>query len=308
MADKANVRPLYCSLIDEADRVRGMALLFQFASPNVLLRHVTSKAYCDAHPVVEEGDPALFSGFIRQIEAHASSIGSVDLTIGSFGTPGHRAELEQLGYSLTERFEFVVPLDRTDDQLKSAMEHGRRQRINKAAKAGVTVETLDYKEGIGELRRLLEITGERLNKRGANVDFGPVRPPDKDPVRELAEAGRGELVGARFEGRLVSISLYTRMNGLVYSALADHAPEAYELNAYTLLLWVAMGRYRGEGDRRLNLGGVPAAGADKSSPDHGLYTFKTAMGAVREDCTTGFKILKPIRYRLSKQAKEILSR
>lgn len=302
VASHPNTSPRYASLVDNAGQLHGMALLFLDASRRPLLRRLTARMHCDAHPAAESnpadpGDAALFSEIIERIEAYAREAGALELTFGSFGTPGHRAALEQLGYDLKDRYEFVLPLNRTDEEMRSAMERRRRRTIQKAIDIGVTVETLDFKEGITELRRLQGFTSERLKKRGANVDFGPVRPIEEDPARELVKAGRADLIGARYDGRLVSVSLYTKMNGLAYSTLAGHAPEAYELNAYTLLLWVTMRRYREEGYRSMNIGAVPASAAEESSPDFGLYGYKAGLGGVRQECATGFKILQPLRHK-----------
>ncbi len=305
---KAGLHHSYCSLVDKDGRVRGIALLFRLESQNPILRHLSSALHCDAHPTVEQDDPELFSEFVRQLEAHARSTGAVELTIGSFGTPGHRGELEQLKYQLRDRYEFVLPLNRTDEEIRSAMERRRRRTIQKAVDVGVTVEPLEFEEGIAGLRYLQEFTSERLKKRGANVDFGPRRESHLDPVGELMKGGRADLVGARFEGRLVSVSLYTKMNGLVYSTLAGHAPEAYELNAYTLLLWTVMRRYREEGHQRLNIGGVAVSATEEGSLERGLYEYKAGLGGMRDSCTTASKILKPMRHRALQKLRSVVQR
>jgi len=303
---KPNLEPLFCSILDDDAKVRGVALLFRQGSANPFLRRVGSRVYSDAHPWVD--DAALFPDFVRQIEEHAGGSGALELTLGSFGTPGHRDEIEQLGYQLKDRYEFVLPLRRTDEEILSAMERRRRRTLQKARDAGVTIEILQFEEGIPELRRLQQFTKERLEQRGAIVDFGTVRPPEQDAARELVNAGRADLVGARHDGRLVSVSLYTKMSGLVYSTLAGHAPEAYQLNAYTLLLWTVLRRYREEGHQRLNIGGVPAAAAEETSPDHGLYLYKAGMGGAQEACSTGSKILKPARHKAIERARALLRR
>jgi lipid II:glycine glycyltransferase (peptidoglycan interpeptide bridge formation enzyme) len=188
------------------------------------------------------------------------------------------------------------------------MERRRRRTIQKAMDLGVTVDMLGFDEGIVELRRLQGFTSERLKQRGALVDFGPVRTAEEDPAGELVRAGRADLAGARHGGNVVSVSLYTKMNGLVYSTLAGHAPEAYDSQAYTLLLWTVMRRYREEHQRQLNIGGVPVSASEESSPDHGLYSYKAGLGAVRQQCTSARKILRPLQHKVIEKARVLLSR
>jgi hypothetical protein len=307
-AAHSNLSPRYCRLLDDGRAVRGVALLFLQSSTNPVLRKLSARMHSDAHPVVEANDTNLFTEMVRQMEVYADGAGALELTLGSFGTPGKRSLLEQLGYDLMDRYEFVLPLDRTDDEMRTAMERRRRRTIQKAIDAGITVDLLPYETGICELRRLQGFTSERLKQRGAIVDFDPVRPPDEDPVGELVKGGYADLIGARHDGKWVSVSLYTKMNGLAYSTLAGHAPEAYELNAYTLLLWSTMRHYREGLYRRMNIGGVPASASEESSPNFGLYGYKAGLGGIREACATASKILKPRRQKTLHRIRGLLGR
>src|ERR1039458_4565445 len=172
VADHSSLSPRYCSLLDDAGAVRGMALLFLEASRNPVLRWLSARMHCDAHPVVEANDTNLFVEMVRQLEAYAGDSGVLEFTLGSSGTPGNRVLLDQLGYDLKDRYEFVLPLDRTDDEMRAAMERRRRRTIQKAIDAGITVDLLPFEAGIRELRRLQEFTSERLKRKGAIVAFG----------------------------------------------------------------------------------------------------------------------------------------
>jgi lipid II:glycine glycyltransferase (peptidoglycan interpeptide bridge formation enzyme) len=258
--------------------------------------------------VVEGDEPPRFFDFMEHIEQHARRTGAVELTIGSFGTPGHDGELGKLGYALHHRLEFCLTLDRPAEEIWGAMERRRRRTIQKAEELGVTVNFLPAQEGIAHLRRLQAITAERLSRRGAVVQMGTSRGPEKDPVAVLINSGMGDLIGAWHEGKVVSVSLYTKMNGLAYSTLAGHAPEAYQTQAYSLLLWKTIQNYQAAGLRWLNVGGVPASAADPTSADHGLYGFKIGLGCAVHTCVTASKLLRPGRAKLLASVKSILGR
>jgi CelD/BcsL family acetyltransferase involved in cellulose biosynthesis len=308
VAGQANLVPVYCSLDDGA----GVALLFRHASRNALLRTLSAGLYCDAHPCVRGNDPELFARFLGAIEEQARREGVVHLTIGSFGTPGHRDELERLGYQLKDRVEFFLPLHQTEEEMWQAMEYKRRKHlrnaIRKAEKMGVVIEQLPPKEGAADLRRLQHSTSRRIEARGGDVGFRLEEAREADPVSLLVESGCGTIMGARYQGAVVSAGFFSEMNGMAYHTLAGHSPEAFESQAPTLLLWHTILRYKAAGARCFNFGGTPYESRNPDHPEHGLYSYKEQFGGSVEVCTTGTKILKPMRYRLHQRAKEVLSR
>ncbi len=303
-----NLQPVYCSLEDGA----GIALFFRHASRNPIARALAPSLYSDAHPVVRGGDPELLTQFLKGIEEKARREGVAHLTIGSFGTPGHRSELEKLGYRLKDRVEFFLKLDRDEDEIWEGMEYKRRKHIRnamrKAERMGVVIEELPLSEGAAELRRLQQATSRRIDARGGEVGFRVEEARTADPISILVESGFGRIIGARFQGTVVSAGLFTDMNGMAYYTLAGHSPEAFECQAPTLLLWQTILRYRAAGARCFNFGGTPYEASNPSHPEHGLYSYKEQFGGSAEVCTTGSKVLKPMRYRLHQRAKELLSR
>jgi CelD/BcsL family acetyltransferase involved in cellulose biosynthesis len=306
VAGQANLVPLYCSAGGDA-----AALFFRQASRNPLFRPLSQRWYCDAHPALSDGDPALFAAFLTALEREARRQGAVRIDIGSFGTPGGREELAQLGYTLRDRVEFRIDLNQPEEQIWQAMEYKRRKHIRnairKAEKLGVVIEELPAREGAAHLRRLQQSTSRRIEARGSQVSFRAEDASDSDPAAMLAAGGCARILGARYQDAIVSAGFFTEMNGLVYYTLAGHAPEAFECQAPTLLLWNAILRAQAAGARWFNFGGTPAESSDPSHPDHGLYTYKEQFGGTVEACSSGSKILSPARHSLHERAKKLMS-
>lgn len=308
LAGQANLVPVYCSLDDGA----GVALLFRHASRNPLLRPLSAGLYSDAHPCVRGNDPELLTRFLTAIEGQARRDGVVHLSIGSFGTPGHRDELKRLGYQLKDRVEFLLLLDRSEEEMWQAMEYKRRKHlrnsIRKAEKMGVAIEELSPEEGAADLRRLQLSTSRRIEARGGKVGFRLEDAREADPLALLAKSGYGSIMGARYQGAVVSAGFFSELNGMAYYTLAGHSPEAFQSQAPTLLLWRTIQRYKAAGARCFNFGGTPYESRNPGHPEHGLYSYKEQFGGSAEVCTTGSKILKPVRYSLHQRAKEVFSR
>ncbi len=307
VAGQANLVPVYCSL----DEGAGVALLFRHASRSPLFRPLSAALYSDAHPSVRGNDPDLLVRFLSGIEEQARRDGVVHLTIGSFGTPGHRDLLERLGYELRDRIEFFLRLEQTEEEMWQAMDYKRRKHlrnsIRKAEKLGVAIEELSPKEGAAELRRLQRSTSQRIEARGGEVGFRLEESRETDPIALLVESGCGRIIGARYQDAIVSAGFFTEANGMAYYTLAGHSPEAFECQAPTLLLWHTIQRYKAAGARCFNFGGTPYESRNPDHPEHGLYSYKEQFGGSIEVCTTGTKVLKPMRHRLHQRAKSLLS-
>ena len=301
-----NADPVYLTT-EDGD---GLALLFRQASRNPLVRSLTTSMFSHAHPWIQ--DAQQFAAFLSAIEDEAAQLGAVQLTIGSFGSPGRREELISLGYEPKDRFEFFLRIDREEDEIWAGMEYKRRKHIRnsmrKAEKMGVVVEELPVEEGAAQLRLLQGSTSQRIQQRGVEVGFRVDGPQANDPIGILVRAGHGRLMGARYNGAVVSAGFFTEMNGLVYYTLAGHAPEAFECQAPTLLLWQTILHFKAAGAHTFNFGGVPFSSSLPEDPEHGLYSYKEQFGGTVELCTTGSKILKPMQYKLGQQARRVLSR
>jgi hypothetical protein len=299
--------PQFISLSSDNGEVLGAALGFQARSRHKLLSPFTRHLWLDAMPVVSNNNETTIYEFLRLLESHASRSGCIKLSIGSFASKDCSAELEKLGFDLTERFEFELRLDRSEEELWRGQEHKRRKNIGKAQRSGAAIIDLPAEVGIPELRRLQVESGERILRRG-----GPRLPMPRhdvyDPVRVLLESGFGRILGAKVNDTLVSVGFFTCFNGLVYYTLSGHSQKALETQAPTLLVWESIKRYRNEGAKRFNLSGVKADAADEKSSEHGVYVYKKAFGAECLKCHSGEKIFHKTRYKMISSAKALLGR
>jgi lipid II:glycine glycyltransferase (peptidoglycan interpeptide bridge formation enzyme) len=247
--------------------------------------------YSDAHPAVQNDDPAALRAFLERIEREARRAGTVQLTLGSFATPGHRDILQHLGYELKDRYEFSLSLEKPQEEMWAAMEERRRRSVRKAEKSGVLVEPLMLKEGLPELSRLLAVTGTRLQQRGAEVEFG--NSLLDSAIAMLVQSGKASVIGARYQGTIVSAVLMIDAGHMAYYSLAGHSQDSFDVHAPTLLLWRTILRYQASGAKWFNFGGVSFSAADPAHLEHGLYCFKKGFGGAPELCTTGTKVLRP---------------
>ncbi len=307
LAGQPHAVPLFFSLVSDDGEEIGAAVGFHERSRRRLLASLTGRLRMDALPVVKDGDARTFGEFLRLLEDYAVGARDSELLLGSFASPDGADSLRRAGYSVTERLEFQIALGPSEEELWENLDYKRRKNLKKAARLGVIVEDLPVDEGVAALRRLQGASAERIVQRGG-PDITRRGGEGQDPVGKLAASGLGRLVGARVGGEIVSASLFTCFNGLVYHTLSGHGPEALKTQAPTLLLWETVKRYRREGAARFNLGGCSVEALREDSPEHGVYAYKKAFGGACLRCASGEKILRSAAHGIVRIARALIRR
>jgi hypothetical protein len=295
-AEEPGARPEFLALVDGDGSILGQALVFHSRSSRMLAKPLTGRRWLEALPAVKDGAPATLSRFLTLIESRAREEGDITLDVGSFASPKSQAVLSPLGFSLAQRLEFELDLTRDEKTFWDSMENRRQRNIKKAMKAGVEVKELPADEGVSHLRRLQAASFERIAERGGPA-WVPLDSSRPDPTVALISAGFGRIVGAFVDGVCVSASFFTTFNGLAYDALLGHDAKAFETQAPSLVIWEMARRFKAEGIPRLNLGGCPIDAMNESSPEHGVYVYKTTFGGAILECASGQKILRPAAHR-----------
>ena len=302
-----NTVPQFITLLSNNGELLGAALGFQNYSKHKLIARWTKRLWFDAMPVVRNNDKNALRQFLQLLHNYAYNSGCIELLVGSYASHKGSSELKELGFKLTKRLEFELQLEHSEHELWRRMAHKRRKNIKKAIRMGVTIHDLPIEKGIYELRRLQAETAKRILERGG-PDLTPKVQYAQDPVRILVESDFGRIVGASIDGTVVSASLFTCFNGLIYHLLSGHSQRAFETQAPTLLLWEKIKQYRNEGAKKFNLGGCKADAINEDSPEHGVYVYKKAFGSQCWQCVTGKKILRKTNYKIINMAKDILGR
>ncbi|HET9952716.1 MAG TPA: GNAT family N-acetyltransferase [Candidatus Eisenbacteria bacterium] len=246
-----------------------------------------------AHPCAAARRAERIAALLAGAERAARDAGCAELFLESWmsGDSGFRPS--ERGFAETERVEFLVDLTAPREATWSAMKKDQRERVRHLEREGVTVSIGTDRQDLTEFRAMQESTQDRRNRQGMGYEL---EGDDEfyDRVHEqLVRPGVGRLFLARFEGRAIAGIFFHVWNGQAYSMFSGSTPEGYRLGAQTLLFWRAVERFREEGLHRLNRGGVPASSAIEGDPLHGLYRFKTRLGATPVVCLSGRKILSP---------------
>ncbi len=288
-AVQTNLTELYVTCVNEEGAAVGAALVFVENSRNRIVNLFTKRMLLFAAPAAND-DNAVLHEIILKLEEYCRKKGFVQLSIYSYASADISEQLIKGEYDLTSRYEFILDLDRSEEQLWIGMERKLRQSINKAKKIGVTIHEFPDEESIAALDQLQDSTADRiLSSKG--IDIHRSRTRTADPVAIILEAGAGRIFSAVVDEEIVSASLFTVFNGKVYHTLSGANTKALKTEAPKLLIWDAITKFKACKARSFNLSGCKMDARDPDSSEYGVYNFKKKFGADMAECASGEKII-----------------
>jgi hypothetical protein len=232
---------------------------------------------------------------IRYCQGHRIDL----LQMHSFGTPLGTELLEEFEFQVEKRWEFIVAMDSSEDDLWKRLHTKKRNLIRKGQKEGLQVNRVFGLQDVMEFRALTVETYNRKTEQ--HVSFP--KPADETYYRLLKErlmdTGLGRLYMAYGDERAISGSFFVGFNRSAYYMLSSASEEGLRRAAPDLTLWKAMTDYRKEGFHLFNLGGLSERELNGLPLEgSGLYHFKKRFSADVLPCKKGFLILRRKQFRL----------
>lgn len=302
-----NLLPQYVTVLSVNGELLGLALMFKRSPRGNILSRLIKRLRMDSAPLVNSNKIVSLAEVLSEMERDFQRKGFLDVSIGSFASRADKIDFESLGFDIFSRMEFQINLDVGEEVIWRGLKPSRRNKINKARNAGVVITELPSDRGIAELRQLQVETFQKIVQRGG-PELNVGSSAESDPLELLLEAKTAKIFGAILSGRVVSTGLFTLFNGVVYYTQSGHSQQGLKAQAPTLLIWEAIIRYRDEGARCFNLGGVKTDALKENSSEHGLYTYKKDFGGDILECYGGWKIMHRLRYKIYDLAKGVLAR
>lgn len=243
-------------------------------------------------------DAESLNAMIQKIEDYSSHKGFMSIEWRSFGTP-EACSLCSVLPEGKKRWEFIVDLEGSQEDLRKRLHGKKRNLIKKAEKSGLRVELAQSREQILSYRNLAMKTWQRKTDQGIRFPKPPREAQFKLMKKRLIDPGIGKMYLAYDGSDPVAGAFFAGFYDSAYYVLSAAIETGLKKSAPDLLIWTAMCDYQGEGVRRFNLGGVSENEVpDGSLEQSGLYHFKIRFSAQVKPCFNSSNILKPNRYRL----------
>jgi len=207
------------------------------------------------------------------------------------------AELKKMGFvegrSLFTKYNFVLNLSPSLDELMASFKQKTRYNIRVAEKKGVTVEIDDSSESF---EKYLKLTEETTKRQGF---YAHSRQYHQKMWKVLHEAGIAHLLVARYNSTIITTWVLFKFKDTLYYPYGASTREHREVMANNLVMWKAIKLGKEWGCKYLDMWGALGTEPDKSDPWYGFHSFKSGYGARHvEYIGTWDYVAKPYLYKI----------
>ncbi len=304
-AESNDTIPLYFRLVEASDEV--VAVACAQASRRRMLRIAGTQVLgLGSLPVSK--NTASGDRLLLEVVDYAAQEGFASLRINSFGTPFACSVLEDGNFQLRRRWEFLVKLPGSQDELWQTIHSKKRNLIRKGTKSGLLVYCGASFRDLSRFKELAIATWARKRRQGIAL------PVPRDDAHwqlmhdRLLQTRLARLYIAKAGTKAVAGAVFVLFNGGAYYMLSAATEEGLKKAGPDLVLWTAMSDCIGEGCRVFNLGGLSETELGGAAlEDSGLYHFKVRFGADVFPCWKAERILRPNIWRVWESIRRLRS-
>ncbi len=210
------------------------------------------------------------------------------------------------GRPLFTKYNFVIDLSPTLEQLMTSFKQKTRYNIRVAEKKGVSVTIDNSQEAFNKYLELTEETTKRQGFYAHGRKYHQLMwEMLGDTRREILDSSEDQdkltahLLVAKFEGKIITTWVLFKFKDTLYYPYGASTRENREVMANNLVMWEAIKLGKEWGCQYLDMWGALGPEPDKSDPWYGFHTFKAGYGARHvEYIGTWDYVAKPGLYRL----------
>ena len=244
---------------------------------------------------------------IKLLYEYAHKNGIMELSINSFSTPYDMEVVKELGFSIKQRWEFLLPLDLPEEDIwKKKIQSKKRNMIRKGEKNGVVVKEKKQINDLLEFRKLNQKTYAR--KKNKNITYPKAAGLSyyRTLKELLIDQSIAKLYLAYKDEKMIAGALFCVFNKTVYYMLSAANDDGLKLAAPDTILWKAITDHLVKKFLLFNFGGISeellkGGELEKS----GLYRFKKLFGTSVTPCYNSKIVLRPFVQRIYATLKNI---
>jgi len=303
-SERNNAKPLYLRWVDESGILQCAG--FGLISGRSLAGFISNRTLSlGSFPACL--NTSFLKNAIKEIIEYCAKSSITMLKINSFGTPFGTEVLQELGFSASKRWEFLIDLDMSEEELWQKINKKKGRKVRRAQKANLQVKIVDQLDQVMKFRKIALETQERKLDKDVFLTVG-----DEDQYEHLKnniiDAGIGRLYLAYDGTQPVAGIFLVCYNKQAFYMLSAANEIGLQTAATDLIIWESIKDCIKEGYKIYSLGGLSESEL-RGHPleGSGLYQFKKGFSADVYPCYKGILILRPTSYKIYNFLKKVKS-
>ena len=291
-----NSTPLFFQLYDDSNTICAISFGLLSGRKIAGIPVFTSLSF-GSFPASENNDTSQV--MIQNIIDYSKHNKIVTLSFSSFGTPFGNDILNSLGFTTQKKWEFVLDIEKTADELWDELDSTKRRSIRRGRKNELVVSLAQNMDEVLQFRNLAVKTYDRKTEQGISYPKAPPETYYQTLKNKLIDEGIGKLYLAYDEGQVVAGVFIIGFNKQSYYMLSSSNDIGLKKSAPDLIIWNSIVDFIAEGYSMFNLGGLSETELDGLPLEQaGLYRFKQKYSAEVIAGCKGNLVLKPKTFQL----------
>ena len=205
--------------------------------------------------------------------------------------------LNSMGYEYEEHLNFLIDLNRPEEEIWRDIHKSRRKGINRAANKGVVIEEVRDKKFIPIFYGIVEETYKNARIPLADISLM------ESAFELLAPKNMATFYMAKYEGMYVGARAVLNYKGLIYDWYAGASLDYLSLYVNEALVWHILKEGANNSYHTFNFGG-----AGKPNEEYGVREFKRRFGGEMVNFGRYTKVYSPIRMKIAEKGFSIYRR
>ena len=195
-----------------------------------------------------------------------------------------------LGYEYEERLNFLINLNRPEEEIWRNIHKSRRKGINRAKKKGIIIEKIEDKEDISSFYDIVAGTYKRVSVPLADYSFFEAM------FELLVQKNMADFYFAKYNGESVGARVVLKYKDSIYDWYAGSLPTDEPLYVNEALVWYILKAGANNGYHVFDFGG-----AGKPNEEYGVREFKRRFGGDLVNFGRYKKIHSPIKLKIAEK-------
>jgi len=215
---------------------------------------------------------------------------------------GFKNELKFPGSNLIERNTFIINLSKSEDDIWNNFNKKLRNSIRKAEKENVKIEEIKEEGNLKEYYELSLKTEKRIKEIKGRKTFAIQK---YEFFKKVFNENIGRFLVARYNGKIIAGALFlVWADKTIYFqsfSSVEHTPK----QAPSLLQWEAIKKFKKEGLKKYDLGGV-TINLEPSDSRYWVYEFKRKFNGELQKFYNLEVILSPFKKKIQDKVASII--
>jgi serine/alanine adding enzyme len=292
-----NNEPITLAVVDDStDEIFAILLAVMIKEMGGMLGSFSARSIIQGGPLFVEGEKGIkalkilmeYYNKIARKKAIYTQIRNI------WDTSGISGFLNGIGYEYEEHLNFLINLNRPDEEIWRDIHKSRRKGINRATKKRLSVEELQDKKFIPIFYSIVEETYKNAKMPLADISL------IESVFELLVPKNMAKFYMAKYEDVYIGARAVLNYKGLVYDwyagALSDYLP----LYVNEALVWYILKEGSDNGYHTFDFGG-----AGNPNEEYGVREFKRRFGGEMVNFGRYTKIHSPIKKKIAEKGFEM---